>query len=145
MKKPQLQCIALIAASTLISSAFAAETIFPKKSRTLTVKPPAECREWVAPLPLKQTAVEFPDDGKGLKGNVALLVRIGPDGGYQGLIDYLADDDAFVRAAEKSVKDWTFTPAQCNGAAVASDARVEFEFRREGGITYKTGATSFNR
>jgi outer membrane biosynthesis protein TonB len=74
-----------------------------------------------------------------------LLLRIGADGSYQGLLDFVASDDAFARAAEKAVKQWTFAPAQCNGAAIASDARVDFTFRREGAITYKTGASSFSR
>jgi hypothetical protein len=141
-----IAAIAAIATASLVNTAsFAAETVFPKKNRTLVVKQPDECKQWKAPLPNTQTKVEFPEDGKGLKGNAALLVRISADGTYQGLIDYLADDDAYVRAAEKSVKEWTFTPAQCNGAPVASDARVDFEFRREGGITYKSGSSSFNK
>ena len=121
------------------------QTVFPKKSKTLTVKKPDECKQWAAPLPDKQTQAEFPSESAALKGDAALLVRIGSDGSYQGLIDFAASDDAFVRAAEKSVKEWTFTPAQCNGAAVASDARLDFQFKKEGSITYKTGVTSFTK
>ncbi len=139
------RCIAVSVASVIVTTAFAAENIFPKRNRTLLVKQPAECTQWSAPLPQSQTRADYPDDARGLQGDAALLLRIGADGSYQGLIDFLASDDAYVRAAEKAVKQWTFVPAQCNGAAIASDARVDFVFRREGAITYKTGVSSFTR
>jgi hypothetical protein len=117
------------------------ETVFPKASRTLKVVVPPQCKEWTAPLPDQRTNVAFPEDGRGLKGDAALLVRIGAKGEYLGMSDYLASDDAYMRAAESAVKDWTFKPAICNGDAIASDARIDFEFRREGGITYSSGSS----
>jgi hypothetical protein len=117
------------------------ETVFPKAHRTLKVVVPPQCREWVAPLPDRRTNVAFPDDGRGLKGDAALLVRIGANGEYLGVSEYLASDDAYMRAAESAVKEWTFKPAICNGDAIASDARIDFEFRREGGITYSSGGS----
>jgi hypothetical protein len=115
------------------------ETVFPNSNRILTVVPPAQCKQWKAPLPTRQTNVAFPEDARGIKGDAALLVRIGANGEFLGVSDHLASDDAFRKAAEAAVKDWTFAPARCNGQPIASDARVDFEFRREGGITYKTG------
>ncbi|TAG04679.1 MAG: hypothetical protein EAZ43_04135 [Betaproteobacteria bacterium] len=132
-------------AALTFGAAIAAENIFPKRSRTLLVKQPVECTQWAAPLPATQSRAEYPDDARGLHGDAALLLRIGADGSYQGLLDFVASDEAYVRAAEKAVKQWTFVPAQCNGTAIASDARVDFTFRREGAITYKTGASSFSR
>jgi hypothetical protein len=121
------------------------ETIFPKPHRTLKVVQPPQCKEWKAPLPDRQTNVAFPDDARGIKGDAALLVRIGVNGEYLGVSDYVGSDDAYVKAAETAVKDWTFKPALCNGEAIASDARVDFDFRREGGIEYKTGASAIRR
>jgi outer membrane biosynthesis protein TonB len=146
MKNFQLKCLLAIVASAVVVPAFAAnETVFPKKSRTLAVKRPAECNQWVAPLPDKQARAEFPNEASSLKGEASLLVRIGSDGSYQGLVDFITTEDVFVRSAEKSLKEWTFTPAQCNGAAIASEARVDFTFRKEGSITFKTGSTSFTK
>jgi outer membrane biosynthesis protein TonB len=146
VKNFQLKClIALVAIAVAGPVAAANETVFPKKNRTLTVKKPAECNQWSAPVPDKQARAEYPTESNALKGEAALLVRIGSDGSYQGLIDFVASEDAFVRAAEKSLKEWTFTPAQCNGAAIAADARVDFEFRKEGSITYKTGSSGLSK
>jgi hypothetical protein len=121
------------------------ETVFPNRNRILKVTPPPQCKEWKAPLPTQQTNVAFPDDARGIKGDAALLVRIGANGEYLGVSDYLASDEAYMKAAEAAVKDWTFAPALCNGEAIASDARVDFEFRREGGIEYKTGVSAIRR
>jgi hypothetical protein len=121
------------------------ETVFPNRNRILKVTPPPQCKEWKAPLPTRQTNVAFPDDARGLKGDAALLVRIGANGEYLGVSDYLASDEAYMKAAEAAVKDWTFTPALCNGEAIMSDARVDFEFRREGGVEFKTGVSAIRR
>jgi hypothetical protein len=146
MRSIQMKCLFAIAAVSVVGTAFAAnETVFPKKNKTLAVTRPPECTQWVPPLPDKQARAEFPSESNSLKGDAALLVRIGSDGSYQGVIDFIASDDAFVRAAEKSMKEWTFTPAKCNGNVAASDARIDFEFRKEGSITYKTGTTSFSK
>jgi hypothetical protein len=146
MKSIQIKCLVALVAIAVAGPALAAnETVFPKKSRTLAIKKPVECNQWVAPLPDKQARAEFPSESNSIKGEAALLVRIGSDGSYQGLVDFIASEDAFVRAAEKSLKEWTFTPAQCNGAPMAAEARVDFEFRKEGSITYKTGNTSFSK
>ncbi len=135
MKNIQMKClVALVALAVAAPTLAANETVFPKKSRTLAVKKPTECNQWVAPLPDKQARAEFPNEANGLKGEASLLVRIGSDGSYQGLVDFIASEDVFVRAAEKSLKEWTFTPAQCNGAPFAADARVDFQFRKEGSI-----------
>ncbi len=120
--------------------AFAAdETQFPSKSRTLTVPRPVECKEWKAPLPDKQVGVQFPADLRGVqRGDAAILVRIGTDGSYLQLVDGLESHDGLMRAAEESVKQWTFKPAVCNGREIVADARVDFQFRSEGAITFGT-------
>jgi outer membrane biosynthesis protein TonB len=131
----------LVAASTvatMLSSVATAgtETVFPKSSKILNVVAPPQCKDWQAPLPDRRTDVVFPNEAKGINGSAALLVRIGAAGEYLGVADFLASDEAYAVAAQEAVKQWTFKPARCNGEAIASDARVDFVFRREGGITY---------
>jgi hypothetical protein len=134
--------VACVSVALAPLSIAATETVFPKSSRILRVMQPPECKQWQAPLPDRRTNIAFPEDAKGLKGDAALLVRIGANGEYLGVSDYLGSEDVYVKAAEAAVKDWTFKPARCNGTAVVSDARVDFEFRREGTITYGSGSGS---
>jgi hypothetical protein len=133
--------VAMIAvAVTATSSALArTQTVFPKATKILRVIPPPQCNQFKAPQPDRRTDVAFPSEAPGIKGDAALLLRIGQNGEFLGVVDFIGSDDAYIRAAEASVKDWTFKPAVCNGAAIASEARVDFEFRREGGVTYGTG------
>jgi hypothetical protein len=146
MKKVTIATLLLAGAGFAASASFANETHFPSKGRTLTVKQPAECKQWRAPRPLQQTNVEFPSDLKGtLKGDAALLVRIGADGRYIQMLDGIESHSGFMKAAEDSVKDWTFTPALCNGQPITADARVDFEFRSEGTITYRADGSAFVR
>jgi outer membrane biosynthesis protein TonB len=137
--KKQLGFIALVMISAVAAQAFAAETKFPSKTRTLTAIVPPECTEWTPPLPDKQVGAEYPDELKGERGTAGLLVRISADGQFVGVVDSLATNDAFTRAAEESVKQWTFKAAKCNGRHVTADARVDFNFRSEGAISYKSG------
>jgi outer membrane biosynthesis protein TonB len=142
ISKSRALAIVLLGAPAIALAANASardQTVFPKASRTLTVTKPPQCNEWKAPLPKQRVNVVFPDDAKGLKGDAAVLVRIGAEGEYLGLVDALASEDTFARAAENSVKQWSFTPASCNGTPIASDARVDFKFQREDGVVYKTG------
>jgi Gram-negative bacterial TonB protein C-terminal len=135
--------VAICVAAALSPIAFAAtETVFPKSAKILRVVPPPQCKEWKAPQPDRRTNVAFPEDAKGIKGDAALLVRISANGEYVGVSDYIGSDDAYIKAAEESVKQWTFKPALCNGEPIVSDARVDFEFRREGTITYGSGSGS---
>jgi hypothetical protein len=127
------------------AGASANETHFPSKSRTLTVKQPAECKQWRAPQPVQQAGVEFPADLRGtLKGDAALLVRIGTDGRYIALLDGIESHPGLMKAADDSVREWTFSPAICNGQPMAADARVDFEFRSEGAITYRPSSGAFS-
>jgi hypothetical protein len=146
MKTFTVRTLMLAYATILAGGALANETHFPSKGRTLTVKQPAECKQWRAPRPERQTNVEFPSDLKGtLKGDAALLVRIGADGRFVQVIDGIESHAGFMKAAEESVKEWTFTPALCNGQAISADARVDFEFRSEGAITYRADGSAFVR
>ena len=133
--------LALALGCTLASAWVVAadETQFPSKSRTLTVPRPVECKDWKAPLPATQVGVTFPADLRGVqRGDAAILVRIGTDGSYLQLVDGLESHEGLIKAAEESVKQWTFKPAVCNGREIVADARVDFQFKSEGAITYGT-------
>jgi TonB family protein len=116
-----------------------AQTNFPSTNRTLSTPRPPTCQEWKAPLPERRVDVVFPSDAKGLKGEAALLVRIDAEGRFVGVVDATASEEPFGQAAEESVKQWSFQPAKCNGVAIAADSRIDFKFKRDDGITYKTG------
>jgi outer membrane biosynthesis protein TonB len=118
------------------------ETVFPRANRILKPVVPAECREWRAPLPDRKTNVDYPQEAPGIRGSAALLVKIGKAGEYLGVVDFIASDDAYVKAADNAMKAWTFRPALCNGDEIASEARVDFEFRREGGVSFQSGPSS---
>jgi hypothetical protein len=133
------------AASLAPVAGAANETVFPNRHRTLKVEQPSQCKEWVAPLPDTRTNVEYPGEVSSLRGDAALLVRIGANGQYLGLIDHLASDPAFLRVSEVALKSWRFTPARCNGDLVESEARVDFRFQREDAIEYRSGATAIRR
>jgi TonB family protein len=128
---------ALLALSYTASSH--AQTNFPSANRTLSTPRPAACQEWKAPVPERRVNVDFPSDAKGLKGDAALLVRIDAEGRFVGVVDATASEEQFAQAAEDSVKKWSFQPARCNGVAIAADSRIDFKFKRDEGITYKTG------
>jgi outer membrane biosynthesis protein TonB len=128
-----------IAASPIVANT---ETVFPRANRILKPVVPAECREWRAPLPDRKTNVDYPQDAPGIRGSAALLVKIGKAGEYLGVVDFIASDDSYMKAADTAMKAWTFRPALCNGDEIASEARVDFEFRREGGVSFQTGPSS---
>jgi hypothetical protein len=136
--KKQIGLAVMMVCIVMSALAYAAEeTRFPSKSRTLTAPRPAECKQWTPPKPTTQVDVEFPSDLRGvLRGDAALLVRIGTDGAYLQLVDGLESHPGFIKAAEESVRQWKFSPAVCNGREIVADARVDFQFRSEGAITY---------
>ena len=134
----------LIAFATLVlasaSGVVAAdETNFPSRYRTLETTAPAECRDWVAPLPERRVKVTLPSSAKRREGSAQLTITISPDGQYGGVVEALTNDEIFVRAAAESLQDWTFSPARCNGVAVATQARVFFNFRHEPFVSFVSG------
>ncbi len=124
-----------------VSSATATETNFPARTRTLEITVPAECRDWVAPVPQRRVDVLLPLDGKVFSGAAQVTFTISPEGRYGGLVEAKANDAAFVRAAEESLKYWTFTAATCNGKPVSVDARIHFNFRYDSFVSYGAGST----
>jgi hypothetical protein len=130
----------LVLVASAASLTQAAETKFPSLSRTLTALVPSECNEWKPPVPLTRKDVGFPEEMQSLRGNATLVLRIGADGSLRGFDDGLASDEAYLREAKNSVAAWTFAPAVCNGTPIDALARVDFEFRREGPVSFKTGS-----
>ena len=124
---------------TASSLACADETNFPSRARTLETVAPAECRDWVAPLPERRVKVTLPSKSRRTEGSAQLTITINPDGQFGGLVEALTNDEVFVRAATDSLEDWSFTPARCNGVAVATQAKVFFNFRHEPFLSFVSG------
>lgn len=123
-------------ASTVSAIAAADQTNFPSRYRTLATTAPADCRDWVAPLPERRVKVTLPREARHLDGAAQLTISISPTGQFAGLVEAVANDAAFVRAAVDSLQYWSFSPARCNGVAIATEARVYFNFRHESFVSY---------
>ena len=132
---------AAIMASSVCAVASADETNFPSRARTLHSTAPAGCSNWTAPLPERRVKVDVPGEVRGRAGTAALTISIDQSGRYAGVIEALANDAAFVRAAKDSLQYWTFVPARCEGVAVATEAKIYFNFRHESFVGYGAGST----
>ncbi len=126
--------------ATLCGIASADETNFPSRYRTLATTAPAECRDWVAPLPERRVKVTLPREARRLEGSASLTISISPTGQFDGLVEAVTNEAAFVRAATDSLQYWSFTPALCNGVAVATQAKVFFNFRNESFVSFVAGS-----
>ena len=133
--------IVAVAASGFCTVAAADETNFPSRYRTLQSSAPGGCKDWTAPLPERRVNVDVPSEVRGLAGTAALTIKIDQSGRYDGLVEALANDAAFVRAAKDSLQYWTFVPARCDGVAVATEAKIYFNFRHESFVGYGAGST----
>ena len=120
-------------------SAIADETNFPSRYRTLETVTPAECRDWTAPLPERRVKVTLPSQSRRQEGSAQLTIAINADGQFGGLVDAITNDAVFVRAATDSLQYWSFSPAMCNGVAVATQAKVFFNFRHEPFLSFVSG------
>ena len=137
--KRVLIVVGTILLATVSGLAAADETNFPSRYRTLETTAPAECRDWVAPLPERRVKVTLPNSSKRTQGSAQLTITISPDGKFAGLVDAITNDEVFVRAATDSLEDWSFVPARCNGVAVATQAKVFFNFRHEPFLSFVSG------
>lgn len=120
-------------------AAVADETNFPSRYRTLETVAPTECRDWIAPLPERRVKVTLPSSSKRQQGSAHLTIAINADGQFGGLVDAITNDEVFVRAATDSLQYWSFSPALCNGVAVATQAKVFFNFRHEPFLSFVSG------
>ena len=127
------------AAATFCALAAADETNFPSRYRTLQSTAPTTCDEWVGPLPERRVKVEVPGEVRGVNGTAALTINIDQSGRYGGVVEALANDAAFVRAAKESLQYWSFVPARCDGVAVATTAKIYFNFRHESFVGFGSG------
>jgi outer membrane biosynthesis protein TonB len=125
--------------STLSSVVSADETIFPSRYRTLQSTAPANCNVWVAPLPERRIKVDLPREARQLEGSAVLTINIDQTGKFAGLVEALTNQEAFVQAAKDSLQYWSFVPARCNGVAVATQAKIYFNFRNESFVAYASG------
>lgn len=125
--------------ATASGVAVADETNFPSRYRTLETIAPAECREWVAPLPERRVKVTLPSSSNRAQGSAQLTITINPDGQFGGLVEAITNDEVFVQAATDSLQYWSFAPARCNGVAVATQAKMFFNFRYEPFLSFVSG------
>jgi Gram-negative bacterial TonB protein C-terminal len=137
--KRLLMLLGTLFVATASGVAAADETHFPSRQRTLETTAPAECREWVAPLPERRVKVTLPSNAKRAQGSARLTITISPDGLFGGLVDALTNDAVFVQAATDSLQYWSFVPARCNGVAVATQATLFFNFRHEPFLSFVSG------
>lgn len=128
----------VLCVATLLGSApsVADETLFPPRSRTLVTAAPAECVQWVAPLPVQRAIVTLPSEARRLEGSAQLTINIRSDGQFDGLVQAVTNEAEFVRAAINSLQYWSFVPARCNGVAVATQAKLYFDFKRAASVGY---------
>ena len=137
---PTFLCALLAGALGAIpGSADADETNFPSRHRTLETVAPADCRDWVAPLPERRVKVTLPREARNVEGSAQLTIVISPTGEFGGLVEAVTNDAAFVRAATDSLQYWSFIPARCNGVAVATQSKVFFTFRNDSFVSFVTG------
>lgn len=138
---PTLSCALVAATLSVIPGVAAAdETKFPSRYRTLETVAPANCTDWVAPLPVRRANVTLPREARNIEGSANLTIAISPTGQFDGLVEAIANDAAFVRAATDSLQYWTFIPARCNGVAVATQSKVFFNFRNDTFVSFVTGS-----
>lgn len=114
------------------------ETKFPSRHRTLETVAPAHCNSWVAPLPERRVKVTLPREARNVEGSAHLTILISPTGEFGGLVEAIANDAAFVRAATDSLQYWSFIPARCNGVAVATESKIFFNFRNDTFVSFVT-------
>ncbi len=129
-----------IVLSTLSAVASADETFFPSRYRTLQSTAPSNCNEWSAPLPERRVKVDLPRESRRLEGSAVLTISIDQAGKFDGVVEALTNEAVFVQAAKDSLQYWSFVPAQCNGVAVPTQAKIYFNFRNEGFVSYKSGS-----
>ena len=134
--------IVALAAWSFCSVVSADETNFPSRFRTLQTSAPSSCKDWTAPLPERRVKVDVPGAVRGREGTAALTIKIDQSGRYDGLVEALANDAAFVSAAEDSLQYWSFVPARCDGVAVATQAKIYFNFRHESFVGYGAGSAT---
>ena len=118
--------------------AAADETKFPSRHRTLETVAPAHCSDWLAPLPDRRVKVTLPREARNAEGSAHLTIVISPTGEFAGLVEAIANDAAFVRAATDSLQFWSFIPARCNGLAVAAQSKIFFNFRNDTFVSFVT-------
>lgn len=127
---------------TLSAVASADETFFPSRYLTLQSTAPANCNEWSAPLPERRVKVDLPRESRRLEGSAVLTINIDHSGKFDGVVEALTNQAAFVQAAKESLQYWSFIPAHCNGVAVSTQAKIYFNFRNGGVVSYESGSGS---
>ena len=84
--------------------------------------------------PSKQPRPAYPADARddGVEGTVVLVATVDTDGKVaEARVEKGSGDKRLDRAAEKGIRQWTYSPALRDGVPVKSSVRVRVEFRLE--------------
>ncbi|MBK1880582.1 energy transducer TonB [Pelagicoccus mobilis] len=79
----------------------------------------------------KQTEARFPGSMRviGIKdGSVSLVVEIDRTGALQDIFVLQSSRKAFTKSALKSLAEWEFSPARCDGQAIDSSIQIDLTF-----------------
>lgn len=96
--------------------------------------PPAPKGETRKAQAVSQPRPEYPRDAKddGVEGVVTMIAEVGTDGRISATrIEKGSGDKRLDRAAENTVRRWTYKPALKDGSPAKSSVRVHVEFRLE--------------
>lgn len=79
-----------------------------------------------------KTDVRFPGTMRAIgvkEGHVSLVVSIDENGKLQDTFILESTRKAFTKSALKSLSEWTFAPAACDGTPIASSIRIDLNFQ----------------
>ncbi|EDY84300.1 hypothetical protein VDG1235_3931 [Verrucomicrobiia bacterium DG1235] len=90
---------------------------------------------------VKQTDVRFPATMRSIgvkEGNVSLVIAVDQNGALQDTFILKSSRNAFTKSALKSIGEWEFSPASCNGTPINSALRIDLSFRVDRKLTWQT-------
>lgn len=90
---------------------------------------------------IKKTDVRFPGTMRAIgvkEGHVSLVVSIGKDGEILDTFILESTRKAFTKSALKSLADWDFAPAICDGTALTSSIHIDLHFQVDRRLAWQT-------
>jgi TonB family protein len=86
----------------------------------------------VEPVAIRRVSADYPYNlrSRGISGEVVLAFVVGVDGKVRDVLVISATNEEFGKSAANPIRQWSFTPAQLNGAVVAcriSSLRITFD------------------
>jgi TonB family protein len=104
------------------------ESIFQVPAKSIEVE---SCDAMQLPRAVYTPEPDFTEAArkKRREGIVLLYILIGKDGAIAAAKAINSVSDGLDRSAESAVRRWKFSPAICNGHAVAAEMTAEIDFR----------------